>query len=254
MKTVCLANMKGGTGKTSIATTLAASLARHNSTVLFDFDPQANATGWAAPDNADLTSELAQVLQGSAGLRQAVIQTDTAGLSLLPTFGIGGGLKAYIENTGELRINKAVKDLLTDAEAQGYVYCIIDLSPAFGKIERAAVIASDELITPILCDRFCIDGLESITAHLLDLQNLVGKPIARYKRLIINGFDRRIKRHAEIADTIKQQSKQTVYTLPIDQVFFRGQAASQMIWEIDPKPETRAELERLTDDLIGGAS
>ena len=252
MKTVCMANMKGGTGKTTLSTTLAAFLAQHGKTILLDFDPQANATGWTAPDTAELAIELANVLQGKAKIQNAIIQTDIEGLYLLPTFGIAGELKNYVENTGELQINKNIRSLISDIEQQDCQYCVIDLSPAFGKIERAAIIASNEIITPILCDRFCIDGLEAITANLLALQDLVDKPIAQYKRFVINGFDRRIKRHAEIANTIKNQAKQSIYVIPIDQVFFRGQAASKMIWELNPKQETIAEIKRLTNDIAKG--
>jgi chromosome partitioning protein len=252
MKTLCLANMKGGVGKTTISVTLAANLARHGKTCLLDFDPQGSASTWAVPDNVNPSVELADVLAGKIKPETAVIPANATGLYLLPTFGIGGGLKTYIENAGELQINKAVREALTGIAAQGYRWTVIDLSPAFGKLERAALIAATEAITPILCDRFCIDGLEAITANIQNLQSLIDKPIAEYRRIIINGVDRRIKRHSEISASIKAGAKQAVYTLPIDQVFFRAQAASEMIWTLDPKPETTAEIERLTNDLIGG--
>lgn len=254
MKTISLANMKGGVGKTTLSVTLAASLARHGDTCLLDFDPQGSASTWAAPDGARLSLEVADVLIGKAKPEIAIIPTDTKGLYLLPTFAIGGWLKTYIENAGELQINKAVKDTLAALTALGYQWAVIDLSPAFGKLERAALIAATEAITPILCDRFCIDGLEAITANLKNLQDLIDKPIAQYKRLVINGVDRRIKRHSEISASIYAGATQSIYTIPIDQVFFRAQASSAMIWALDPKPETTAEIERLTHDLIGDSA
>jgi cellulose biosynthesis protein BcsQ len=54
VKTLTLANMKGGTGKTSLAVSLAAELAKNDRTVLLDFDPQANTTVWTAPEDAKL--------------------------------------------------------------------------------------------------------------------------------------------------------------------------------------------------------
>jgi len=249
MKTICLANMKGGVGKTSLAVTLAASLARSGeSACLLDFDPQGSATAWAAPEEASMTGELADVLSGAAALPAVLLPTGTPGLSLLPTFGIGGGLKPLVENAGELAINKAVKTLLHALSAQ-FQWAVIDLSPAFGKLERAALISATETITPLLCDRFCIDGLQAIAENLKELQGLVDAPIAAYRRLVINGVDRRIKRHSEITASIKGAAKQTVYILPIDQVFFRAQAASEMIWALEPKPETAAGIERLTADI-----
>jgi len=253
MKTVTLANMKGGTGKTSVSVTLAAELAKHNKTLLLDFDPQANTTAWAAPDNynPETSPDIADVLQGKAAAKAAIFPTDTDNLYLLPTVGIGGDLKNYVENAGELQINKAIKNLIAEISRQGFKYCIIDLSPAFGKLERAALISATETITPILADRFSFDGLEAITANLEELQSLVEHPIAEYKRLIVNAMDGRIKRHAEILAKIKEESKQTIYTLPIDQVFFRAQNQSRMIQTMDAKPETLAEISRLAADVRG---
>ena len=251
MRTITLANMKGGTGKTSISVSLAAELARRDKTILLDFDPQANSTAWTAPDNAELTAELADVLQGKAPAKSAIIPTETEGLYLLPTFGISGDLKPYVENAGELQINKAVKTLIADIAALGFQYCVIDLSPAFGKLERAALISANETITPLLADRFSFDGLESITANLNELQSLVDHPIAEYKRLVVNAIDGRIKRHAEILGKVKEKSKQAVYTLPIDQVFFRAQNQSNIIQSMDAKPETLAEITRLAADIRG---
>jgi len=251
MKTITLANMKGGTGKTSISVSLAAELAKQDRTVLLDFDPQANTTAWAAPDEAEMPAELADVLQGKATAKAAIIPTDTQGLYLLPTYGINGDLKTYVENAGELVINKAVKTLIAEIARMGFLFCIIDLSPAFGKLERAALISASETITPLLADRFSLDGLEAITANLEELQSLVEHPIAEYKRLIVNAMDGRIKRHAEILAKIKQDAKQTIYTLPIDQVFFRAQNQSKMIQTLDAKPETLDVIARLAADVRG---
>ena len=251
MKTITLANMKGGTGKTSISVSLAAELAKHDKTLLLDFDPQANTTAWTAPENANLTADLADVLQGKKTAQAAIIPTETEGLYLLPTYGIGGELKPYVENAGELQINKAVKNLIADIAKLGFLFCVIDLSPAFGKLERAALISASETITPLLADRFSLDGLESIAENLADLQGLVEQPIAEYKRLIVNGLDGRIKRHTEILAKIKAEAKQTIYTLPIDQVFFRAQSQSKMIQAMDAKPETLAEISRLATDIRG---
>jgi chromosome partitioning protein len=249
MKTIALANMKGGVGKTSISVSLAAELSKQSRTLLLDFDPQANTTAWTAPDNAAMKAELADVLEKKAQANEAVIPTDTPNLDLLPTFGIAGNLKRYVENNGELYINSAVKALKADISHIGYSYCVIDLSPAFGKLERAAIIEADEVITPILADRFSMDGLQAIATNLTELQGLVDKPIAQYKRIIINGLDGRIKRHADITAKVKAEMPQTIYTLPIDQVFFRAQTASRTIQALDAKNETLTEIARLAHDL-----
>jgi chromosome partitioning protein len=245
-----MANMKGGVGKTSLSVSLAAELAKTSKTVLLDFDPQANTTAWTAPD-VELQYELSDVLQGKVDVRSALIQTDVPGLFLLPTFGIVGELKRYVENAGELQLNKTVKTLIENITREGFQFCVIDLSPAFGKLERAALLSATETITPILADRFSLDGLQAIARNLLELKNLVDRPIAEYKRIVVNGIDGRIKRHAEIVEAIKGSQAHTVYTIPIDQVFFRAQTASKTIQSMDAKQETLNEITRLANDIKG---
>jgi chromosome partitioning protein len=249
MKTIALANMKGGTGKTSISVTLAAELAKQNQTALIDFDPQGNTTAWMAPDEADMKAELADVLAGKAGTGNALIPTDTKNLFLLPTFGIAGDLGNYDENTGEMKISNAVADLVDDLARLGYAYCVIDLSPAFGKLERAAIMAASEAITPIMADRFSLDGLKAITTKFEELKKMARRPIAAYKRIVVNGLNRSIKRHTEITAKVKEGYRQKVYTLPIDQVFFRAQTSSRTIQSMDAKKETLDEFVRLADDI-----
>lgn len=251
MKTIVLANMKGGTGKTSISVSIAAELAKTSRTALLDFDPQGNATAWMAPDDAEMKYELSDVLSGRVKASAAFIPTDTPGLLLLPTFGIAGELGNYNENTGEMKIANAASDILEETAGMGFEYCVADLSPAFGKLERAVLISAAEVITPIMADRFSIDGLKAITTKLEELRRMARRPIAEYKRIIINGLNRSIKRHAEITRAVKEGYRQMVYTLPIDQVFFRAQASSRTIQSMDAKKETLDEFKRLANDIRG---
>jgi chromosome partitioning protein len=249
LKTIALANMKGGTGKTSISVSLAAELSKTSRTALLDFDPQGNATAWMAPDGAEMKYELADVLSAKAAAARSFIPTNCPGLFLLPTFGIAGDLGNYDENTGEMKIINAVADLLDAAGRMGFEYCVADLSPAFGKLERAVLISAAEAVTPIMADRFSIDGLKAVTTKLEDLRRMARRPIAEYKRIIINGLNRSIKRHAEITRAVKEGYKQRVYTLPIDQVFFRAQASSRIIQSMNAKKETLAEFKKLAGDI-----
>jgi chromosome partitioning protein len=251
MKTIALANMKGGTGKASISVSLAAELAKTSQTVLLDFDGQGNTTAWTAPDDADMKAELADVLNGKTKTqaRDAIIHTDTEGLDLLPTFGIGGELRNYVDQTDTLYVINAVDDLLKDIGRMGYQYCIIDLSPSFGRIEKAALIAADEVVTPLLADRFSLDGLEAIAENLKELHNMARRPIAEYKRIILNGIDKRIKRHSQIIDRVKSEMKQKIYCIPVDQAFFRAQVSSRTLQSMDAKKETLETISLLANDI-----
>jgi chromosome partitioning protein len=99
MKTLAIALQKGGTGKTVLSVSLAASLARKEPgrVLLVDCDPQGNSTEWTYTN--ELNAELAGVLLGKSALKDAIVQSLFPGLSVLPTAGLGGELKVWDEGT-----------------------------------------------------------------------------------------------------------------------------------------------------------
>lgn len=167
MKSIVFSLQKGGTGKTSISVTLAAQLATIGKTALLDLDPQGNATGWLTRRN--LPGEIAQVLLQQAETADVIMNTDTPNLDLLPTAGLDGQLKMFAETAAAGKPN-CIKHILKDLEGMGYEYAVIDLSPSFGALEKAALIAADEVVTPIMPDYFGVDGLNIFANNLKHLR------------------------------------------------------------------------------------
>jgi chromosome partitioning protein len=253
VKTIAVGIQKGGTGKTTVAVSLAAELARYGSTLIVDADPQGNATNWLAPPDKDLPGELAGVFTGNTDLRTSTVQTETTGLFLLPTAGIGGQLRSYISTESEMKQLANFKTLVRNITKQGYKFCVIDLSPAFGFMERAAFITADEIITPVMPDTFGIDGLEIFTYNLLRLKEeaeAVGMGrIGAYNYLVLNAIDHRIKQHDEVVAKIKAEAKQKAFLIPVDQAFRRAQTACRPVQSEAAKGETLAEFSRMAAEL-----
>jgi chromosome partitioning protein len=255
MKTIAVGIQKGGTGKTTMAVSLAAELAKHGNTVLVDADPQGNSTSWLDRSDENLAGELAGVFTGKLDARAAILPTAAEGLFLLPTAGLGGELKNYVFSETEIKQLANFKNLIRELARQGYSYCVVDLSPAFGYMERAAYITADEVITPIMPDPFGLEGLEVFSYNLANLQSSmeslgIGK-IGKYNRLILNAVDHRIKLHGEIIDTVKHTAKQKTYMVPVDQAFRRAQDAHRPIQQETAKAETLEEIARLATELAG---
>jgi len=231
---------------------LAAALARYwdDRVLLVDCDPQGNSTDWMYTD--PLKAELATVLTGVCSLKDAIVPATAPGLSLLPTAGLGGGLKVWDEGVG-LRKPLAFRNLKDKVDALGYRFCIFDLSPGFGAVERAALIGSDEVITPIMPDPFGISGLEIFTANLTAYKEDMRSIWPEYRRIVVNAVDGRIKQHAEILEKVKAGSEGLMlYTLPVDQVFRRAQTEHRSIFEdLGAKKETIEEIERMAIDFSG---
>lgn len=250
MKTIAIALQKGGTGKTVLSVSLAAALARQHpgQVLLIDCDPQGNSTEWTY--TADLPAELASVLLGKCAVPDAILASAVPGLSLLPTAGLGGELKVWDEGAGN-RKPFAMREVIKAATEMGFRFCILDLSPGFGAIERAALVASDEVITPIMPDPFGISGLEIFAGNLKGLRRDLESRKPEYRRIVINAVDHRIKQHGEITATVRTSAAGfRLYLFPVDQVFRKAQSGHTSVFDTGgAKKETITELERLTAEI-----
>ncbi|MCQ2592680.1 MAG: ParA family protein [Treponema sp.] len=237
MKTISFALQKGGTGKTSVAVSVATELSKNFKVVLIDADPQGNASGWY---NNELTAELSDVLTKKANIGEALVSTGIKNLFMLPTAGIGGGLNAY-QKTDAHGNPEAMLDV-TDELAKAFDYCIIDTSPHFGPLEESCFIASDEIIPVMMIDSFSFDGLEIFMSNLADLKNR-SKRIskgAEIKRLVLNGKDNRLSIQSGKLDALKQTipAQMALHIIPVDQAFKKAQDAHEPIENVEAKKET----------------
>ncbi|MCL2608827.1 MAG: ParA family protein [Treponema sp.] len=249
MKTIAFSIQKGGVGKSSLSVSLAAELARETGSVLLiDADPQGSASGWIGP--REVNRELADVLFGKIDLAEALWKTTTPGLSLLPTAGLDGDLNLYSKTLASQQ-DRCIKKVAQAAAAQGFRYCILDMSPAFGPLEWACFMAADEVITPVLPDSFAADGLEVFAGNLAQFRadKETDKPF--YRRVIVNALDKRIPQHGDTLAKVKRQQALTIYEFPVDPAFRKGQYAGLTVQGLTgTKPETMAELKRLASDIL----
>jgi chromosome partitioning protein len=221
-KTISFHLQKGGVGKTTISGTIACQSALEGfRTLLVDVDPQGNASSWFYKDS--LKWELADVLQGNCYVEDAIVPVKTIEhLFLLPTFGIGGGLKTYAE-TKIAEEPYVLQDLINEL-AGNFNRIILDLSPGLGKLERAAIIASDEIITPMTPEVFSLDGLEIFIDELIKIKKNLRSQV-RHDRIIINSYDDRIRQHKDIYKAAASGVFK-VFKIPVDPVFRKAQEAN----------------------------
>ena len=243
MKTITFALQKGGTGKTSVAVSVASELAKTSKVVLIDADPQGNASAWY---NKELTAELSDVLSKKASIGDALVATGVKNLFMIPTAGVGGGLNSY-QKTEAQEKKEAMLDV-TDELAKAFDFCIIDTSPHFGPLEESCFIASDEVVPVMMIDRFSFDGLEIFMTNLADLKSRskrVSKP-AVIKRLVLNAKDNRLSTQSGKIEALTQTlpSGMLLHIIPVDQAFKKAQDSHEPIDNVDAKKET---LETITD-------
>jgi chromosome partitioning protein len=249
MKVLAVTLQKGGVGKTSVAVGLAAELAKPGVPVLLlDTDPQGNASAWLGTET--IQAELADVLSGKYPLEAAIQSTAWPGLSLLPTAGLGEDLKAFAEGFAK-DDPFCLRRVLGEVATLGFAYAVLDLSSGWGPLERAAALASDQIISPILGDSFALDGLQIFQENLKLLRQRMETRKPAYRRIVVNAVDGRIRQHAETLKALQAAAgKFSIYCLPVDPAFRLAQRQHCAVQALPGlKPETRQALQELAQDI-----
>lgn len=224
-KAIAFHLQKGGVGKTTVSGTVGcqSALSGHK-TLLIDCDPQGNLSSWFLDETPRY--ELADVLQGKCFVDEAIVSfAGIENLYILPTFGIGGSLKNYSE-TKLADEPFVIQDLINDI-SEKFDRIILDLSPGLGRLERAALIASNEIITPMTPEVFSLDGLEIFIDELARLKKNY-KSSVKHNKIIINSFDERIRQHRDIFNAAEASGRFSVFKIPVDPIFRKSQEANMV--------------------------
>lgn len=204
----CIANQKGGVGKTTTTVNLAAGLAKVGKRVLMiDLDPQGNATMGSGIDKRTVEYTVYDVLLESASIAEARVHADKCGYDVIGANRELAG--AEIEMVALDRREKRLKTALVSVAGE-YDYVLIDCPPSLSLLTLNGLCSAHGVIVPMQCEYFALEGLT-------DLVNTIKQVHANLnKNLLIVGllrvmFDPRVTLQQQVSDQLKAHFGEKVF-------------------------------------------
>jgi chromosome partitioning protein len=232
---ITIANQKGGVGKTTSAVNLAACLALHGARVLVvDLDPQGNASTALAVEHRAGTASVYNVLvddQPLASIVQAV--ADIPGLYCAPaTIDLAGAEIELVPLVArEARLSRA----FADYDASSLDYILIDCPPSLGLLTVNALVAAAEVLIPIQCEYYALEGLEQLL-RTIDLVKSHLNPTLYVSTILLTMYDGRTRLASQVAEEVREHFGEVVLSTVIPRSVRVSEAPSygQSVMTYDP--------------------
>jgi chromosome partitioning protein len=207
-RVIAVANQKGGVGKTTTSINTAAALAQLGLRVLLiDIDPQANATSGLGIDVRSLDNSVLDVLIDDSPLAECLCTTEIDGLQVAPSNLrlADAEMTMYSMLARETRLKNAV-----DAVVDQFDYIIIDCPPSLGLLTLNALCAAREVLIPIQCEYFALEGVGQLLENVLRIRRSGLNPTLEVSSIVCVMYDARTNLAEEVVDEIRQHFGSTV--------------------------------------------
>ena len=210
MKIVAIANQKGGVGKTTTTVNLGAALAEIGHRILIiDLDPQANATSSFGLQAVEQTS-LYEPLLGDASITERIFPTEREGLFIVPSdLDLAGAEVEIARMPSHLtRLAETLKPLHAD---DTFDFVLLDCPPSLGILMTNALAAADELLTPIQCEYFALEGLVKIVRLIEQVRDSGANKRLELGGIVMTMFDARTNLSEQVVAEVRQHFGERVY-------------------------------------------
>jgi chromosome partitioning protein len=251
-RVIAIANQKGGVGKTTTAVNLGAALADEGFRVLIvDLDPQGNATTGVGLNPRDVSGSIYNVIMNDAAMDDAIEATAIRNLFVAPaTIDLAGAeIELVPQISRELRLKRAL-----DSVRDQFDIMLIDCPPSLGLLTVNGLAAADDVIVPIQCEYYALEGLGQLLRNVALVQaNL--NPDLDVRGIILTMYDGRTKLADQVVEEVRGYFGSKVYRTVVPRTVRLSEAPSygQPITVFDPRSSGAKAYRALAKEVGRGA-
>lgn len=214
MKIIAVANQKGGVGKTTTSVNLGHALAEKGQRVLIvDLDPQGNATSGLGMQELEGES-LYEALLGDESIADKILPTRIEGLFLVPANLDLAGVEVEIVRMGD-HLTRLAKALAILRDDQTFDFILLDCPPSLGILMTNALAAADELLTPIQCEYFALEGLVKIVRVVEQVRDSGANDGLEIGGIVMTMFSARTNLSAQVVADVRKHFGDKVYKMVV---------------------------------------
>jgi chromosome partitioning protein len=222
-KVICIANQKGGVGKTTTAVNLSAYLAlAERKTLLIDIDPQGNASSGVGVEKEGIEENIYHVIIEDRELTQVIRETPFPYLYVAPSSIdlIGAEIELVNVSGREKKLKEGLAKIIN-----AYDYIIVDCPPSLGLLTINSLNAADSVLIPIQCEYYALEGLSQLLNTIKRIKRAFNPPL-KIEGFLLTMFDKRNNLSHQVACEIKNYFPDKVFNIIIPRNVRLGECPS----------------------------